>query len=142
MHMPHVTNAYMKDDITRVLRKLKELVPDDLQQAHDEMIEGFDDNGMPMSQGEASFELDEKTYRVPFQKLREALQNKDTGGSQQAQEVFAGRIPRSVGSSFKSAPRANPEPDLDPTYYWDKNYNYEYMNPESEKKRVLGKIKK
>lgn len=31
--------------------------------------------------------------------------------------------------------------DNDSGYYWDSNYNYEYMNPESEKRRVLGKVK-
>ena len=130
----------MKDDITKVLKKLKQLDPDALQEAHDEMIDGFDEQGRPMAEGNASFELDDRLFKVPFKKLRETLQGKDTVSSQPAKEVFAGRIPRSVGNAVKPAPSVNPEPD--PEYYWDKNYNYEYMNPESKKNKVLGKIKR
>ena len=129
------------DEITKALKKLKQLDPNALQEAHDEMIDGFDEQGRPTAEGNASFELDDKLFKVPFKKLRETLHGRDTVSSQPAKEVFAGRIPRSVGSyDERGFYQVNPEPD--PEYYWDKNYNYEYMNPESKKKKVLGKIKK
>jgi len=127
------------DEITRVLKKLKDLAPDALQEAHDEMIDGFDEQGRPMAEGYATFELDGKLHKAPFHKLRDVLQGKD---SEPSQEVFTGRIPRSVLGTSSSYPSSTSSPEHDSDYYWDKNYNYEYMNPESEKNKVLGRIKK
>lgn len=134
------------DEITRVLKKLKELAPDDLQEAHDEMIHGFDEQGRPMAEGYATFELDGKLHKAPFQKLRDVLQGKELGNQKPAQEVFRGRIPRSVGDASKLASSpvsmSDSEGNHDSGYYWDKNYNYEYMHPDAEKQRVLGKVRK
>jgi hypothetical protein len=139
------------DEITRVLRKLKDLAPDALQEAHDEMIDGFDEQGRPMAEGHATFELDEKMHKVPFQKLRDVLQGKDPSSVVTSKEVFRGRIPKLSetgmletalrGASAASEDNFN-EDSPDGDYYWDKNYNYEYMHPDAEKQRVLGKVRK
>lgn len=138
-------------DTSELLRRLKKIDPKALEDAHDELIGGFDKDGQPISLGDPVFEMDGEMHRVPFQKLRDVLQGKESGNQKPAQEVFRGRIPRSVGDAGK--PAYSPEmegshdsdrsrSDNDGSYYWDKNYNYEYMHPDAEKQRVLGKVRK
>lgn len=142
-----LTNTCM-DETSRLLQKLKSIDPESLAQAHDEMITGFDEKGNPIAEGDATFEIDNKLHRVPFEKLREALQKSNPVSTMPDTESFRGRIPKGIAQSIKINPSMDSvntgtkDHDNDDSYYWDKNYNYEYMHPEAVKDRVLGKIKK
>lgn len=128
------------DDKLEILKKLRAIDPESLAAAHDEVISGFDKDGNPIVKGDPTFEIDGKLHTVPFSQLRTVLRENRTSPPQQ---VFRGRIPKSVeiGASFDIEDEEEGS-NQDGSYYWDKNYNYEYMNPESEKRRVLGKIRK
>lgn len=134
-------------DISELLKRLKKIDPKSLEDAHDELIGGFDKDGQPISLGDPVFEMDGEMHRVPFNQLRDVLQGKESGGQKPVQEVFRGRIPKlpeanMIESALRGASAASDADFNEDDYYWDKNYNYEYMNPESEKRRVLGKIKR
>lgn len=128
----------MDDEVTKALKKLKDLAPDALQEAHDEMIDGFDELGRPMAEGYANFELDDKIYKAPFHQLREVLHGpKSIDETKVVSNKFRNRIPE-----YMKEYDVSDSDEYDQDYYWDKNYNYEYMHPDAEKQRVLGKIKK
>ena len=133
-----------------LLKRIQAVDPQALVDAHDELIGGYDKNGQPIGLGDPVFEMDGEMHRVPFQQLRDVLQGREPQSPKQAQAVFAGRIPKSVvrdamvnpaRQESGAVPSTN-QHDSDDSYYWDKNYNYEYMNPEAEKQKVLGKIRK
>lgn len=135
-------------DTSELLIRLKKIDPKALEDAHDELIGGFDKDGQPISLGDPVFEMDGERHRVPFQQLRDVLQGTEPDGQKPVQEVFRGRIPKlpetnMLDSALRGA-SAGSDDDFSPDgdYYWDKNYNYEYMHPDAEKQRVLGKIKK
>jgi len=134
-------------DNLELLKRLKNIDPQSLADAHDDVIEGFDEKGSPIVKGDPTFEIDGKIHTVPFKELRSVL--KDSSFSiPKADLVALKKSPKSVvresevrSPEFNSKDPAS-EDYSDDGYYWDKNYNYEYMNPESEKQKVLGKIKK
>lgn len=133
-------------DNSELLKRLMKIDPKALADAHDELIDGFDEKGQPISLGDPVFEIDGGMHRVPFNELREALQKRESKKFAAMQQVFKGRIPKSVVSSPEMSKGLSQKPrqesENDDGYYWDKNYNYEYMNPEAEKQKVLGKVKK
>lgn len=134
-----------------LLKKIQGIDPQSLIDAHDELIGGFDKNGQPIGLGDPVFEVDGQFHRIPFQQLRDVLQGKEPKRSKSTQEVFRGRIPKLPeantleaalrGASAVSDNNFN-EDSPNGDYYWDSNYNYEYMNPESKMRKVLGKIKR
>lgn len=110
----------------------------DLKKAQDEFIEkGYDKDPDKLP----AFEIDDEIHTVPYRTLREYLQTgKITEPSQRP--VFKGRIPAMPESPLYQPKQEEDNKDLEDGYYWDSNYNYEYMNPESKIQRVLGKIRK
>jgi hypothetical protein len=132
------------DETSKLLQKLKSIDPESLAKAHDEMITGFNKNGEPIAEGDATFEVDGKLHRIPFDKLREALQGKAGDSSVPPSQSFRGRIPKDIGNVVENnpSPEFKPDSNYEDGYYWDKNYNYEYMHPEAIKDRVLTKPKK
>lgn len=132
------------NSLQRILDTIKKADSEELDRVHADIV-GRNKNSSPDEKIESvDFELDDKIHKVPFRALREYLQ---TGrATSPPQEVFRGRIPRPMRDAGK--PAYSPDSDRmrqsdnDGSYYWDTNTNYEYMNPESEKQRVLGKIKK
>jgi hypothetical protein len=137
------------NSLQRILDTIKKADSEELDRVHADIVERNQKASPDERIVSTDFEVDGKIHKVPFRALREYLQTgKATGDSQPAQEVFRGRIPRSVGDivdSERTSQRdseGRKQNDNDGSYYWDKNYNYEYMNPEAEKQRVLGKIRK
>ena len=129
------------NSLQRILDTIKKADSEELDRVHADIVERNQKASPDERIVSTDFEVDGKIHKVPFRALREYLQTgKATGDSQPAQEVFRGRIPRSVGDIVDS--ELMNQNDSDGSYYWDKNYNYEYMNPEVEKQRVLGKIRK
>ena len=129
------------NSLQRILDTIKKADSEELDRVHADIVEMNQEASPDERIVSTDFEVDGKIHRVPFRTLREYLQTgKATSDSQPPQEVFRGRIPRSVGDAGKPAPR--PDNQNDSGYYWDKNYNYEYMHPDAEKQRVLGKVKK
>lgn len=133
--------------LQRILDTIKKADSEELDRVHADIVEMNQKSSPDERIVSTDFEVDGKIHNVPFRALREYLQTgKATGDSQPAQEVFRGRIPRSVGDAGKPTYSSDSElinqNDSDGSYYWDKNYNYEFMNPESKKQRVLGKVKK
>lgn len=131
------------NSIQRILDTIKKADSEELDRVHADIV-GRNQKASPDEKIESvDFELDDKIHKVPFRALREYLQ---TGkATSTPQEAFRGRIPRSVGDivdSERTSQRDSDGSSPDSGYYWDKNYNYEYMHPDAEKQRVLGKIKK
>lgn len=126
--------------LQEMLDRIQKEAPEELQQVHDDFIKKGYDREPDKS---PVFEIDDEIRSVPFRKLREYLQSgKVTEPSLSQVPAFRNRIPlpSSTKTEFKHS-RSYDAPK-DEGYYWDDNYNYEYMNPESEKNRVLGKVKK
>ena len=129
------------DSLQKILDTIKKADPEELDRVHADIVEMNQKSSPEKRIVSTDFEVDGKIHKVPFKTLREYLQ---TGkATNLPDEVFRGRIPRSVGDAGKSA-YSEPmnQNDNDGSYYWDSNYNYEYMNPESKLKNVLGKVKK
>ena len=133
---PSVTNVNM-NSLQKLLDKINEADPEELNKVHSFFVDRNLENDPNM---EALFEVDDKLHKVPFSYLRQYLQT--------------GKVPEDAqlkSSASASKPSRTPsvidlkkKEDLPPQdgYYWDTNYNYEYMNPQAKKDQVLGKIKK
>lgn len=112
----------------------------ELKKAQDDFIENEyykDPDKLP------AFEIDGNIHTVPYRTLRHYLQTGDVP-KESSSPTFRNRIPDLIVKEEKELPEEDLEEDddLEDGYYWDSNYNYEYMNPESKRQKVLGKIKK
>jgi hypothetical protein len=131
----------------RSLFKVLDQIPkDELMKTHRELSKmaqntGEDDNQV--------FEVDGQEHIVPLADIDNYMTRQN---EQQHLNQIRSSFP-TLRSMLESrvmpeilSPRDRSEKDdyapEDDGYYWDKNYNYEYMNPESEKRKVLGKIRK
>ena len=135
------------NSLQRILDTIKKADSEELDRVHADIVQMNQKASPDERIVSTDFEVDGKLHRVPFRTLREYLQTgKATSNSQPSQEPFRGRIPRSVGDAGKPAPSlvsmSDSEGSHDSGYYWDNNYNYEYMHPDAEKQRVLGKVRK
>jgi hypothetical protein len=110
----------------------------EIKKAQDEFIEkGYDKDPDKLP----AFEIDDKIHTVPYRTLREYLQTgKATEPSQRP--VFRNRISVPSEPTSYQPKQKDTSRDFEDGYYWDSNYNYEYMNPESKMRKVLEKIKK
>ena len=144
-----ITNICMKDSIRNILQTIQQEDPEHLQEVHAKMDELNRLNPQDAPH-DPVFEIDDKMHKIPFQQLRQYLM-----GSPQA---AAGSVVREseVANARNRMKAAAPQEVYDYSkqnspersgsgdggYYWDTNTNYEYMNPEAQKEKVLGKIKK
>ncbi len=132
----------MSNERHPIFKILDQITKEELDQHHRELRQLAQATGEQHNQ---VFEVDGQEHIIPaeaihdyiqehrskhgFPTLRAALNN----ASKSSERPFAGRIP----AMPKRASESDPE-----GYYWDTNYNYEFMNPESEKQQVLGRVKK
>ena len=132
------------NSIQKILDTIRKADSEELDRVHADIVERNQNSSPDEKIISTDFEVDGKIHRVPFRTLREYLQTgKVTSSDQPSQEAFRGRIPKSISSAErKDAIQSNSEDSHDGGYYWDKNYNYEYMHPDAEKQRILGKVRK
>lgn len=129
--------------LQKILDTIKKADSGELDRVHADVLEKNQNASPEEKIASIDFEVDDKLHKVPFRTLREYLQTgKATPSESQLPEMrrrFLNRIPMQVGSDsdLKEKPRSS-----DDGYYWDTNTNYEYMNPEASKDKVLGKIRK
>lgn len=112
----------------------------EIKKAHDELtkkrLESPDD---PNNEGYA-FEVGDTIQSIPYRTLREYLQ---TGKATDPQSVVRSSDLSDKDSSISELLNSNgasvegSEKEFEDGYYWDSNMNYEYMNPESKRRRVL-----
>jgi hypothetical protein len=116
----------------------------DLQETYDDL------NSRSMKDGESYdqvFEVDGKEHIIPMQAIKDYLEEKKNPSKGVIRESEINNKFSKLKNALRS-PSFSPKENIksnnesDPDYYWDKNYNYEYMNPQAEKDKVLGKIRK
>lgn len=130
-------------DLQKIFDIINKADPEELHKVHADIVERNQKVSPEHRIVSTNFEVDGKLHRVPFKTLREYLQTgKVTPSESQPPEMrkrFMNRIPMQIVDEPASKQDTSSSND---GYYWDNNYNYEYMNPESEKQRVLGKVRK
>jgi len=132
----------MSDNRQRIFNILNQIPKEELDQHHRELRQLAQTTGEQHNQ---VFEVDGQEHVIPAEAIHDYIQEHRSkhgfptlraalnGASKGSERPFEGRIP----AMPKKASELDPE-----GYYWDTNYNYEFMNPESKKQRVLGKVKK
>lgn len=134
--------------LQKILDTINKTNPRKLRDVESELRDGESDiesmnmNSSPEEEiTDTDFEVDGQIHKVPFKTIREYLQTGKVGEPSPV-PAFRNRIP--LPSIPNTKPPENKDYDAsgDDGYYWDDNYNYEYMNPEAEKEKVLGKVRK
>lgn len=130
---PKTSRAYLWN-------RMDKIPAETLQEAYKDLARRAALSGEEHSQ---VFEVDGEEVILPTRAMHDFIQEKEARKRKMeavGQERRFSKVRETLGVKPESEADDNLD-DKDNGYYWDTNYNYEYMNPESEKKQVLGKVK-
>lgn len=126
--------------------KMSQIPAEELQETYKDLAKRAALSGEEHTQ---VFEVDGEEVEIPTRAMHDFITEKEVRNKKisKAMQHMRGQKPFSEVRSMLGADLASEDSDEnlgdnDSGYYWDTNYNYEYMNPEAKKDRVLGRIPK